>query len=138
VIHVYGVDVEVIDAGIVPIFPQLAVSLVEAYVIQAAPFEEEFPGLYVELLDDALHRQAVNRTTDRGKVLRHHVVDRDQCRVLRADQELVVVPFVTVCGPEAGDLAVGTIEDNVHPGCFAPGEHGLPTVCLHPEVHGPS
>ena len=56
VIHVYGVDVEVIDTGVVQILPRPGKSLLEAYVIQAAPLEEELPGLDVEFLNDALYR----------------------------------------------------------------------------------
>src|SRR5215212_9753383 len=71
----------------------------------------------------------------------HRVEDGDQCRVLRAYEELVVVPVVAVGSPEPGYLAVGAVEDHVLAlvlaWCFHPSEHGLAPVGLNLEVHRP-
>ena len=53
-VHVYGVDVEVVDAGVV-ILRRRDVGLVQGHVVEAVPFEEHLAGLDVQLLDDALH-----------------------------------------------------------------------------------
>src|SRR5215213_9257902 len=81
-------------------------------MVDAAPFEEYLSGLDIQLLNDALYRYAILGAADRGEVPWHRVVDRDQCGVLRADEELVVVPVIAVGGPEPGYLAVGAVEDH--------------------------
>src|SRR5215210_257150 len=108
-------------------------------MLDALPLEEHLSGLDVELLDDPLHRHSAPRATDRGEIPWHRVVDRDQCGVLRADEELVVVSVVAVGGRKAGYLTVGTIEDHVLAWYgFDPRKDGLSPVALHLEVHRPS
>src|SRR5215218_2728790 len=46
VVYVYGVDVEVVDAGVV-ILPRLDVGLLEAHMLETVPFEEYLSTLYV-------------------------------------------------------------------------------------------
>src|SRR5215208_570844 len=104
-------------------------------MVDAAPFEEYLSGLDIQLLNDALYRYAILGAADRGEVPWHRVVDRDQCGVLRADEELVVVPVVAVGGPETGYLTVGGIEDHVHARCLPPGQDGSALVGLCLEVH---
>src|SRR5919112_4075923 len=113
-IHVYGVEVEVIDTGVVFILSRLGISLIEAYMVEAVPFEEKLSSLYVQLLDDAFSRQAITGAADRSEIPWHRIVDRNQCGVLWADEELVVVlVVVAVGGRKTGYLMVGAIEDHV-------------------------
>ena len=113
-IHVHGVDVEVIDTGVVFILSRRAISLIEAYMVEAVPFEENLSSLYVQLLDDAFRRHATTGAADRREIPWHRIMVRDQCGVLWADEELVVVPVViAVGGLKAGYLMVGAIEDHV-------------------------
>src|ERR671911_1338630 len=104
-------------------------------MVDAAPFEEHLSGLDIQLLNNALYGYAARGAADRGEVSWHRVVDRDQCGVLRADEELVVVAVVAVGGPETGYLAVGGIEDHVHARCLPPGQDVCALVGLCPEVH---
>src|SRR5215203_5596992 len=133
-VHVYRVDVEVVDAAVV-ILRRRDVGLVEAYMLEAAPFEEHLAGLDVKLLDDTLPRHAVLQAANRGEVPGHRVVDRDQRGVLRADEELVVVSITAVACTEALYLAVGVIEDHVVAWYLPPGKDGSSPVGLHLEVH---
>src|SRR5215211_2089560 len=104
-------------------------------MIDAVPFEEHLCALDIQLLDDALYGHAILGAADRGEVLWHRVVDRDQCCVLRADEELVVVPVVAVSGSKAGYLTVRGIEDHIHARCLPPGENVSALVDLCLEVH---
>src|SRR5215212_1278778 len=63
------------------------------------------------------------------------LIDRDQCGVLRTDEELVVIPVVAVARMQPDDLAVGAVEDHVLARRFPSGKHGPTPVGLHPEVH---
>src|SRR5215208_2541516 len=138
-IDVYGVQVEVIDARGLYVLPGLAVTLVETYVIETFPLKEHLSGLDVYLLNGALHRHALFRATDGGEVPWHPVIDRDQRRVLRADQELVLVPFVAVARLDPGYLMVSMVADHVLARSrFHPGKHGPTPVCLRLEIHGAS
>src|SRR5215210_1025132 len=103
-------------------------------MIEAVPFEEHFPALDVELLDDTLPHPVVLQAADRGEIPPHRAVDRDQGCVLGADEELVVVPVAAVAGAEAGDLAVGMVEDHVLVYPVHPGEPALAAIALHFEV----
>src|SRR5918993_3454047 len=47
----------------------------------------------------------------------------------------MVVPVVSVGGPEAGYFAVGTVEDYVLARCLSPGQDLSSLVGLRPEVH---
>src|SRR5215217_8757564 len=134
VVHVNRVDVEVVDAAVV-ILRGRDVGLVEAYMLEAAPFEEHLAGIDVKLLDDTLPRHAVLQAANRGEVPGHRVVDRDQRGVLWADEELVVVSITAVACTEALYLAVGVIEDHVVAWYLPPGKHGSSPVGLHLEVH---
>src|SRR5918911_1043583 len=98
------------------------------------PFEEHLAALDVELLDDALPHPVVLQAADRGEIPGHRAVDQDQRGVLRADEELVVVPVVAVAGAEAGYLAVGLVEDHILVYPVHPGKHGVAAVALHFEV----
>src|SRR5215212_1287292 len=103
-------------------------------MIEAMPFEEHLPTLDVYLLDDTLPHPVVLQAADRGEIPGHGAVDRDQRGVLRADEELVVVPVAAVAGAEAGYLAVGMVEDHVLVYPVHPGEHAIATVALHSEI----
>ena len=133
-VDVDGVDVEVVDAGVV-VLPGIDVGLLQANVVDATPFEEDLAALDVYLLDDALPRSAILGAADGGEVPGHGVVDRYQGGVLRADEELVVVPVVSVARTQPGDLAVGGVEDHVLARRFAPGKHGPTSVGLDSEAH---
>src|ERR671916_14699 len=107
-------------------------------MVEALPLEERLASLDVELLDDPLHRHAASGAADGGEIPWHRVVDRDQCGVLRADEELVVVSVVAVGSADPCYLAVGMVEDHVlawHG--FDPRKDGLSPVALHLEVHRP-
>src|SRR5215204_1035841 len=104
-------------------------------MVDAAPFEEHLSGLDIQLLDDALPRYAILGAADRGEVFRYRVVDRDQRCVLRAYEELVVVPVVAVGGSETGYLTVGGIEDHVLARCLPPRQDVSALVGLRLEVH---
>src|ERR671917_2881384 len=93
VVHVYGVEVEVVDAG-TAILQKRSIGLLKAHMVEALPFEEQLSGLDVQLLHDALPRYAVLPTAEGAEVPRHRVVDRDQGGVLWADEKLVMVPVV--------------------------------------------
>ena len=130
---------EVVETG-ATVLHQPRVGLVEADVLEATPFEEDLAGLDIQLLDDALPRQAIREAANGGEVRWYRAVDRDQGRVLRADVELVVVPVVAASGPDSGYLAVGAVGDYVLARELArrlhPGEHGAALVALDLEVHG--
>ena len=132
-IYFYGVGVEVVEPR-AAILRHRGIGLIKTYMLDAMPFEEHLAGLDIKLLNDALPHPVVLQATDRGEIPGHGAVDRDQRGVLRADEELVVVPVVAVAGAEAGHLAVGMVEDHVlvHP--VHPGEHALAAVALHFEV----
>src|ERR687889_610859 len=98
------------------------------------PLEKHLSAVDVELLNDTLPHVVVLQAADRGEIPGHGAVDRDQRGVLRADEELVVVPIAAVAGAEAGYLAVGMVEDHVLVYPVHPGEHALATVALHFEV----
>jgi hypothetical protein len=66
VIHVYGVDVEVVVG--------LEIRLLEADVLQAVPLEEHLSGLDVDLLDYPVEHNTVYRIAHRNEVLGHLVV----------------------------------------------------------------
>src|SRR5215213_9631868 len=104
-------------------------------MVDAAPFEEHLCALDIQLLDDALYGYAVPGAADRGEVLWHRVVDRDQCGVLRAYEELVVIPVEAVGGRKAGYLTVGGIADDVLARCLPPGQDVSALVGLCLEVH---
>jgi uncharacterized membrane protein len=50
VVHIYGVDVEVVELVAVVVF---VVGLFDVDVVQAVPLEEDLAGLDVEFLGDA-------------------------------------------------------------------------------------
>src|SRR5215213_3262135 len=110
-------------------------------MIYAVPLEEHLSGLDVQLLDDALPGYAILGASDGRMIPWHRVVDREQRCVLRAYEELVVVPVVAVGSPEPGYLAVGAVEDHVLAlvlaRCLHPSEHGFAPVGLNLEVHRP-
>jgi hypothetical protein len=68
----------------------------------------------------------------------HRVVDGDQCCVLRAYEELVVVAVMSVGGRKGGYLAVGGIEDHVLARCLPPAQDISALVGLCLEIHGAS
>src|SRR5918992_5163510 len=103
-------------------------------MVEALPLKEHLAGLDVELLDNALYGHAILGAAHRREVSRYRVVDRDQCGVLRADEELVVVPVVAVGGRKAGYLTVGTIEDHILAWCLPPGKYVSTLVGLHLKV----
>jgi hypothetical protein len=133
VIHVYGVDVEVVVG--------LGVRLVEADVLQAVPLEYDLAGLDVELLDYPVEHNTVYRIDHRNEVPWHLVVDRDQGRIFGRDEELVVVPVISVAGPDPRHLPVGAVRDHVLPlavSCvlpLPPSEYLTAAVALQLEVH---
>src|ERR687889_1940240 len=103
-------------------------------MLDAFPLEERLASLDVELLDDPLPHHVAPRAADGGEIPWHRVVDRNQCGVLRADEELVVVSIVAVGGRKAGYLTVGTIEDHILAWCLPPGKHRSTLVGLHLKV----
>src|SRR5215218_2414894 len=103
-------------------------------MIEAVPLEDDLSALDVYLLDDTLPQLVVLQAAERGEIPGHRAVDRDQCCILGADEELVVVPVAAVAGTEAGYLAVGMVEDHVLVYPVHPGEHALAAVALHFEV----
>src|SRR5215208_7942919 len=103
-------------------------------MIEAMPFEEHLPTLDVYLLDDTLPHPVVLQAADRGEIPGHRAVDRDQRGVLRADEELVVVPVAAVASLDPCYLAVGMVEDHVLVYPIHPGKHALAAVALHLEV----
>src|SRR5919112_13962 len=62
-IYLYGVDVEVVERRS-RVLRRLAVGLLDAHVIQAAPLEEHLPALEVELLGDPSPHQPLFRGHD--------------------------------------------------------------------------
>src|SRR5215207_2603443 len=113
-IHVYGVEVEVIDTGVVFILSRFGVCLIETYMVEAVPFEENLSSLYFQLLDDAFARHAITGAADRCEIPWHRIAGRNQCGVLRSDEELVVIPVDVAVGErKAGYLLVGAIDNHV-------------------------
>src|SRR5215207_3410038 len=136
----YGVDVEVVVAvALVGVRP--GGGLLEADVLQAVPLEEDLSSLDVHLLDDPVHHGGLLRAAGRGKIHRHPAVDGEERGVPLGYEELVVVPREPVPGADPRHLPVVAVEDQVLPVAPAavhalpPGQHRLPSVALHPEVH---
>src|SRR5215203_1945152 len=115
--------------------------LLEADVLQAVPLEEDLARLDVHLLDDPVHHGGLLRAADRGEIHLHSVVDGEERGVPLGYEELMVVPREPVPGADSRHLPVGAVEDQVLPVAPAavhalpPGQHRLPPVALHPEVH---
>ena len=66
-VYVYGVDVEVVE-GCPGVLRRLAVGLLDANMVQAAPLEEHLSGLEVELLGYPIPHRAVLWAADGGEV----------------------------------------------------------------------
>src|SRR5215211_8717871 len=137
--YVYGVDVKVVE-GRLEIRWWFEIRLLQGNVLQAVPLEEHLAGLDVDLLDYPVEHSAVRRTPYVGQIPRHLTVNRDQRRVLWGDEELVVVPFVAVAGPDPLYLPIRVVADHVlalakpRVESLPPGEHLLALVSLHLEV----
>src|SRR5215204_5485943 len=67
-VDIYGVDVEVVVAEARIVGWEAGVGLLDAYVIEASPLEEDLPGLDIHLLDHPAPHRAVFRSTDRGQI----------------------------------------------------------------------
>src|SRR5919112_2224832 len=140
VIYLYGVDVEVVE-GRGGVLRRLAVRLLDANMVQAAPLEEHLPALEVELLGDPSPHQPVFRAPDRGEVRSCLGVGRQERGVAGSDGELVQVALVAVASLDPPYLPVRVVEDHVLPDAVSghdptlpPGQHRLTPVALHLEV----
>src|SRR5215208_6393366 len=119
------------------------VGLLDAYVLEAVPLEEDLTRLDVHLLGDTAPHRAVFRAAYRGQIRPRWGVGSQKSGVLGGDQELVQVPLVTVASTNPGDLAVRVVEEDVlafamsgYDAALPPGEHGSAPVFLHLEVPG--
>src|SRR5919107_1389163 len=138
---IYGVDVEVIESRL-EVGRWTVERLLQLDMVEAVPLEEHLPALDVDLLDNPFQHRTVDGAAHTGQVRTHFIVDRDQRRILGRDNELVVIPFVAVAGPDSIYLPVGMVTDHIlalSVACVVslpPGEYRLPSVRLDCEVEG--
>ncbi len=138
-----GGDVDRVDVEVVVrVARLLRVALVERDVLEAPPLPEQPSAGDRHLLDDAADDASVRRAADGGEVHRHRLVARDVGGAAARQHQLVQVGRAVSAGREAGDLAVGGVEDDVLADAEAvlglplpPGEHGLAAVAARAEVH---
>ena len=107
-LRIYGVDVEVVESRL-EVGRRFVVGLIQPDVLQAVPLEEHLSGLDVDLLDYTVENFSVYGTADAREGPGHFAVDRDQCRILGRDEELVVVPLEAVACPYPLYLPVGVV-----------------------------
>src|SRR5919112_1060414 len=139
-IYLYGVDVEVVERRS-RVLRRLAVGLLDAHVIQAAPLEEHLPALEVELLGDPSPHQPLFRAPDRREVRSCLGVGRQESGVAGSDGELVQVALVAVARLDPLYLPIRAVEDHILPDAVSghdptlpPAEHRFTPVALHLEV----
>ena len=138
------VDVEVV-VGRVRVARGGLVAVGDRHVVEAVPLEQHAAGGQVDLLDDPVVDLAVARATGRGEVAAGLVVGLDQRRVLRGQEERVLVGEVAVAGMHVGDDVVGGVGDHAlavavpRPAegrALPPGEDRAPLVALDSHVAG--
>ena len=108
-------------------------SLVDGYMLEAAPLPEQAAARQCELLHDAADDLSVPASSDARQVPRPRLVARHEGCVLRCDHELVQVAVAAPRGGEAEELAIRRVDDNplsvceaMHDLALPPGQHRLP------------
>ena len=84
-------------------------------MVDAVPLEDDVAGRDVDLLDDAVAREALLRPADAAQVGRDLSVGGDERRAARRELELVQVAAETVPRSHRRDVPVGQVVDLVYP-----------------------
>jgi hypothetical protein len=116
------------------------IRFLQADVIQAVPLEKDLAALDIHLLDYPVEDPTIHRATHGREVHLLFSIYGEQRGILGCNEKLVMVPLITVAGPDPGYLLVGAIGQDVLalpvPAVVAgpPGQHHLSPVLLHLEI----